>query len=159
MPTEQAGRVQVHVGGIDELTSRKRAEEAIRASEKRYREFFERNLTGTFRSTPDGRLLECNDSFVRMLGYASQEEILSHSAWDLYFQRTDREAALRRLLEQKVVTNEEFQLRRKDGSSMWILANRTLNETEHPPVIEGTIMDISRQKRGRGGHSFVVENQ
>jgi len=156
MPPEQAGPVQVHVRGIDTPTSRKRAEEAIRASEKRYREFFERNLTGTFRSTPDGRLLECNDSFVRMLGYASQEEILSHRAWDLYFQRTDREDALRHLLEQKVVMNEEFKLRRKDGSSMWILANRILNETEHPPVIEGAIMDISRQKEAEADiHSLL----
>ena len=156
MSPKQAGRVQVHVRGIDNSTSRKRAEEATRASEKRYREFSERNLTGTFRSTPDGRLLECNDSFVRMLGYASQEEVLSHSAWDLYFQRTDREAAFRHLLEQKVVTNEEFQLRRKDGSSMWILANRILNETEHPPVIEGAIMDINRQKEAEADiHSLL----
>jgi PAS domain S-box-containing protein len=156
MPPEQAGRAQVYVRGIDNLTNRKRAAETIRASEKRYREFFERNLTGTFRSTPDGRLLECNDSFVRMLGYASQEEVLSHSAWDLYFQRTDRETALDYLLEKKVVTNEEFQLRRKDGSSMWILANRILNDSEHPPVIEGMIMDISRQKEAEAGiHSLL----
>lgn len=146
MRPDQAGRARVHVRGIENLTSRKRTAEAIRASEKRYREFFEHNLTGTFRSTPDGRLLECNDSFVRMLGYASQQEILSHSEGDLYFHPTDRVTALRRLLEQKVVTNEELQLRRKDGSSMWILANRILNETEHPPVIEGAVMDISRQK-------------
>jgi len=146
MPPEQAGLAQVHVRGIDNLTARKRTAEAIRASEKRYREFFERNLSGTFRSMPDGRLLECNDSLVRMLGYASQEELLGHSVWELYFQPADREAALRRLLDQKVVMNEEFQLRRKDGSSVWILANRMLNETEHPPVIEGTVMDISRQK-------------
>ena len=156
MPKERVGRIQVSAGGVDEITSRKRAEEPTCAMEKRCRAFFERNLAGTFRSTPDGRLLECNDSFVRMLGYDSQEEILNHSAWDLYFERADRETALRRLLEQKVITNEEFQLRRKDGSAMWILANRTLNETERSPVIEGTIMDISTQKRAEADiHSLL----
>jgi len=156
MAKEAAAQAEDYANLTQGITPRQLTEDIIRASEKRYREFFERNLAGTFRSTPDGRLLECNESFVRMLGYATQEEILGHSAWDLYFQRADREAALCRLLEQKMVTNEEFQLRRKDGSAMWILANRTLNETEHPPVIEGTIMDISRQKRAEADiHSLL----
>ncbi len=141
---------------FENVTARKQGEEALRASEKCYQEFFEHNLAGTFRSTLDGRLLECNESFARMLGYASQEETLSHSTCNLYVQRADREAASRRLLEQKVILNEEFCLRRKDGSLMWVLANRTLNQAERPPVVEGTIMDISAQKRAEADiHSLL----
>jgi len=132
---------------FEDITARKQAEAALRGSEKRYREFFDRNLAGTFRSLPEGKLLECNDSFARMLGYASRQEILRHSAWDLYCQRADREAAIRRILQEKVTSNEEFCLQRKDGSPVWILANRILNESEHPAVIEGTLMDITGQKR------------
>lgn len=144
---DEAGHVQSYVGIAEDITLRKSVEEALRASEERYREFFDHNLAGTFRTTPDGRILDCNESFARMLGYPSKEEILSHSAWDLYANRTEREVAIHRLLRQKVTANEEFFLQRKDGSSMWILANRTLNESEHPPVIEGTMMDITAQKR------------
>jgi PAS domain S-box-containing protein len=139
-------RGQFAVTFID-ITERKRTEEALATSEKHYREFFERNLAGTFRATLDGKILECNASFTRMLGYASQEEILSHSSWDLYVQPSDREVAINRLLDLKTLTNEEYCLRRKDGSLVWVLANRTLNEAEQPPVVEGTMMDITAQKR------------
>ncbi len=32
--------------------------------------------TGFYISTPDGKLLDCNDSFVKMFGYDSKEEVL-----------------------------------------------------------------------------------
>ncbi len=140
----------LYVKVAEELIQRIQAEGALRTSEKRYREFFDHNLAGTFRTTPDGRILDCNDSFARMLGYSSKEEILSHSASDLYSKRSEREVAISHLLQQKVTTNEEFCLQRKDGSSMWILANRALNESEQPPTIEGTMMDITAQKRAEG---------
>lgn len=147
MRKDQRERAQV-LGGVRTGIAAHRAHETeISPSEERYREFFERNLAGAYHSTLDGRLLECNDSFVRLLGYASQKDIQSHSAWDLYFKRSDRKAVLSRLLEQKAVTNAEFQLRRKDGSRVWVLANLTLRKPEHLPVVEGTLMDISVQKR------------
>ena len=132
---------------VDPDNARPDATGKVPPREKRCPNFFDPNLSGHFRSTLDGRLLECNDSFVRMLGYASQREVLRHNAWDLYLKRDDRDAAISRLLEQKVTRNEEVCLRRKDGSLMWILANRALDETEHPPVIEGTVMDITAPKR------------
>lgn len=155
MPEELSEKVQIHRQLDHDNAKQERSGRESPGSENRCH-FFKRSLAGIFLSTLDGTLIECNDSFAKMLGYSSQGEILSCSAWDLYFQRVDREAAISRLLEHKVTTNEEFCLRRKDGSAMWILANRTLNESERPPVIEGTIMDISRQKQAEADvHSLL----
>jgi diguanylate cyclase (GGDEF)-like protein/PAS domain S-box-containing protein len=131
----------------EEISERKRAERALRASEERYRLLFERNLAGVFRSTLDGRILECNEAFARILGYATAEEVLSRSAWDLYFNRQDRQDGLVRLRERGALTNFELRMRRKDGSSIWVLQNASLLSAEDgQQLVEGTLIDITERK-------------
>ncbi len=62
----------------------RRHDDALRSSERRYRLLFERNLAGLFRTTLDGRILDCNSAFARILGYPSREDVLKVSALDLY---------------------------------------------------------------------------
>ncbi len=128
---------------------RQRAEKALRASEKRYRLLFERNLAGVFRTALEGRMLDCNESFVRILGYGSRTHLLAHDAWDFYFSRADWEANVSYLKEQGTLTSFEVRLRRKDGSPVWVLENANLLEGEDGAtlIIQGTLIDISERKR------------
>ena len=73
---------------------RRRAEEALRAPEERYRQFFRANPAGAYRSRRDGTVLEVNAAFVRMLGYASPEEILGRPAPTLYDDPAERDALM-----------------------------------------------------------------
>ena len=50
-------------------------EDSLRASERRYRQAFEENLAGMYRTTLDGRLLECNVAFARILGRATPDDL------------------------------------------------------------------------------------
>ncbi len=115
----------------EEITERKRLEQALRSSEARYRLLFEQNLAGVYRATLQGRILECNEAFARMLGYASAAEVLERSAWELFASREDRERSLRQLRERGSLTNFELRLRRKDGSTLWVLENETLLQREN----------------------------
>ncbi|HEY2094731.1 MAG TPA: GAF domain-containing protein [Thermoanaerobaculia bacterium] len=54
-----------------------RAFRAKEDSEARYRMLFERNIAGVFRTTRDGRILDCNSAFANALGYTSREDLLS----------------------------------------------------------------------------------
>ena len=72
------------IGTVTDVSGRRQIEEALRLSEKRYRALFERNLAGVYRSTLEGRILDCNESFARIFGYASREEVLRQAAWDFY---------------------------------------------------------------------------
>jgi len=136
------------LGLARDVTRRKLAEDALRASEARYRQLFERNLAGVFRSTVDGRLLDCNEAFARTLGYASRQEVLAQTTFDLYLDPQDHELAIARLTQEKFLTNCEFQLRRQDGTSVWALVNETLLEDEDEGgLVEGTIIDITVRKR------------
>lgn len=131
-----------------DITERTRAEEALLLSEERYRMLFERNMAGVFRTTPDGKILDCNDSYAQMLGYKSREEMLQQSAWNLYFSKSDRDSFLARLMEKRSLSNFELNLRRRDGSIFWGLANVNLQSLKSGiSVIEGTLVDISDRKR------------
>ena len=133
---------------LTDIAERKRAETALRASETRYRQLFERNLAGVYRSTVDGLLLECNEAGARILGYSSAAEALNHRMEDFYQSVEDRESALAGLIQTGKLTNFECAGRRKDGSLVWILGNVSLLEGEEglPPVIEGTLIDITARK-------------
>ena len=55
------------------IVERKRAEEALRASEWKYRQLYENSLDGVVSFDMEGNFLECNSAFQRMLGYTVEE--------------------------------------------------------------------------------------
>ena len=61
---------------IRDITERKAAVEALRASEERYHTIFSSSVDGMALCTPDGRITEANPAFCRMHGY-SREELLA----------------------------------------------------------------------------------
>jgi PAS domain S-box-containing protein len=121
----------------------------LESSEARYRLLFERSLAGVYRATLEGRILDCNDAFSRIFGYASRAEHLADAANDHYLGAADREAYSDRLREQKALTNFERCLRRKDGNPVWVLESATFLDGKNgaPGVIEGTLIDITERKQ------------
>ena len=66
-----------HLCGIAmNVTSRKRAEEAVRQADERFRSIFENAVEGIFQTTPEGRYLTVNPALARLYGYASQQDLL-----------------------------------------------------------------------------------
>jgi two-component system cell cycle sensor histidine kinase/response regulator CckA len=121
----------------------------LRASEERYRLLFERNLAGVYRRTLDGVLLDCNDAFARMLGYASREEALALGTSDYYFDSGNRAEFVAALQAAGSVTNREFRARRKDGTPVVLLKNAALvaDPSGALTLVEGTVYDITEHKR------------
>jgi diguanylate cyclase (GGDEF)-like protein/PAS domain S-box-containing protein len=130
------------------VTERKRVEQAIRESEKRYRLLFERNLAGVFRTTLPGRVLECNQAAASMFGYDSPEQVLAVPAANLYYADADREAFLTKLKSEKSVMNQEMRFRRKNGDAAWVMLNVSLVDDDSglASIIEGTFVDITERR-------------
>lgn len=130
--------------------ARRRAEEALRGSEARYRSLFEAVMEGVYRSTPDGRLVSVNPAFVRMLGFSTAEEVYAlPSASMLYWRAADRAEFARQVELAGEIHNAEFTLRRRDGAQIVVLESaRAVRDAEGQVVAyEGTIADITERKR------------
>ena len=132
----------------------------LRVSEERYRHFFERSLSGIYRSTIEGKLVDCNDAFANITGFASREECLSHQAADLYFDRTGRDHFINQLVQRETLTDFESEIKRPDGQSVWILETARLVD-DGPAggrrIIEGTILDITARKAAEKALALATE--
>ena len=90
-----------------DISERKRAMEMRAISEERYRTLFERNLAGVFRASPAGELIECNDSFARIFGFASKQEAAGVSIRTLYAGPEHGERVAEDMEHEPVVLNRE----------------------------------------------------
>jgi diguanylate cyclase (GGDEF)-like protein/PAS domain S-box-containing protein len=128
--------------------ARKRAEAALRESEERYRTLFERNQAGVFRTSIAGVILDCNEAFARILGFASRADCLGRSMLHHYKDLWDRTELLQKMRAAGGLADEEVALKRIDGSPAWVLANAILRPEANGAFeeLEGTVIDITQRK-------------
>src|SRR5258706_13598654 len=124
---------------------RHRAEAALRGSEQRHRLLFESNVAGVYRTTIDGRILECNDAMAGILGFSSREELMQHSARDLYQDPSHRDEFITNIRRDGMLTSNEISLRRNDGRPCWLIESVHLLDSD-PEILEGTVIDITDRK-------------
>jgi PAS domain S-box-containing protein len=136
-------------GIASDVTGQREIDEARKTSEARYRHHFERSLAGVYRATRDGRLIDCNASFARMLGFASREDARGRNLRDFFPSPSERDAFFERVSGQGALSNAEACLRRRDGGAVWVLESASLIEEGSPPetVIEGTLIDVTERRR------------
>lgn len=125
--------------------------QALRKKEERYRSFYKNAVEGFFQSTPDGRFLNVNPAFARMLGYDSPEELISAISdieRQYYVTPADRARFINLLKETGAVENFEFKARRRDGSEIWV-SNSTQSVYDRDGDIiyyEGVVENITKSK-------------
>ena len=135
---------------VFDVTERKRAEDALRESEERFRSLYENSTMGLYRTTPDGRILLANPSLVEMLGFSSFSELgqrnLDQGGFEPGYDRANFKC---RLENEGEVRGLESSWTRKDGTAIFVRESvkAIRNEKGEIAYYEGTVEDISEQKR------------
>jgi two-component system, cell cycle sensor histidine kinase and response regulator CckA len=147
-----AGVIYRIQGALQDISERKRAEMALHDAETKYRSVFENAIEGIYQSTPDGHYLAVNDALVRIYGYENPGEMIndvSDIQNQIYVNPAFREQFKQEIESAGFVRNLEYQVRRRDGSIIWISesarAVRSPDGTVHH--YEGFIGEIDQRKR------------
>ncbi len=120
-----------------------------RQSEARFTELFETLQEGVYVAEPDGRILDANPALVRLLGYASKDQLLGVAIADLYcdaaLSRRDRDELER----EGVNRGHEIALRRRDGAVVTGLHSASAIRNESGQIVRchGTVADLTQHKK------------
>lgn len=119
-----------------------------REREALYTDLFETLQEAVYFTTPEGRILDCNNALPRMLGYASKEELQAVDVNELYADRTTRRAEMNELQNKLAIRNLEIVLRAKDGRLVTCLdSSRIIFDSQGKPLrYQGTLTDITERR-------------
>ena len=149
---DREGHFQGSFAMFTDITERKHAEEALRESERKFRDIFENAVEGMFQVTPDGRLVTVNPAMARIFGYDSPKEMVSivtNIGHQVYTNLEDRHAFRKILEEHGIVRGFEARFYRKDKSVLWGSLNvRAVRDSATGQLLyhEGIMEDITAKK-------------
>jgi len=136
---------------MEDITERKKSEEALRNSEEKYRNIFENSVEGIYQSTIEGRIITANAAFARMAGYDSPDELIESIkdiGTQLYVHSEDRKRFMEIREAKGFIEGFEVEFYKKDGSKFWVVINARIVKDEQGKILyhEGLIEDITNRK-------------
>lgn len=113
-----------------------------------YRDFFANAIEGIFRTTPDGRYVAVNQALAQIYGYDTPGALLNRLtdiATQLYIDPNRRAAFKQIMAENDQVTDFVSEIRRRDGSRVWIRENARVVRDWSGRIVcyEGTVVDVT----------------
>ncbi|HEU4684050.1 MAG TPA: PAS domain S-box protein [Nitrospira sp.] len=142
------GRLLHFLTYIRDISERKRVEQALHESDKKWRSVIETVPIGIAISTMEGAVLDANTAGWRMLGYQSKEEFLRQAAVSHYWDPADRERRIDGLRRGNHVFETLF--KKQDGTAFWGRCTAaTLSGPRGEVLLINAFEDVTDQRRYR----------
>ncbi len=141
--TEQGSPQKGTMHVVRDITDRRSAEE-------KYRLLFEQVQEGVYVANSAGRLLDCNDAFLHMLGYSNREELLVLNLdSEICVDPKERDAFRSEIDTHNYVRNFEVSLRRKDGTVLLAVESSFAKRDATGKIerYQGFVLDMTEKRR------------
>jgi PAS domain S-box-containing protein len=147
---DRDGRPVCAIAMVQDISERKQAGEALRESERKYRQLHESMRDGFARGDKDGRLVEVNDAFCKIVGY-TPEELSKLTYQDLTPERwhdAENDIVEKEVLARGYSEVYEKEYRRKDGAIIPVELRTylMLDESGNPCGMWAVVRDITERK-------------
>ena len=145
------GNIEALFGISRDVTDRKKYEDLLKKSEEKYRELYENAPTAFFSVGTDKKVKRCNNAALNLLGY-TKEEFSRMRVLELY---ADNENGLKkaqdvfkRYLQGESIQDEELQMKKKNGQSIWVSLTVKPVFDQEGNIIESRsmVLDINERK-------------
>lgn len=145
---DEEGQSKYLLGISNDITERKQIEDALRASEEKYRGIFDESVAAIYVFDKEKRFIDANLAGLDLLGY-SREELLGMSLPNVDENPNAVLDANRQPLIGGRLVNYEHGLATKDGRHITVLNNsRPLTEADGTIVgMQSTLIDITKRKQ------------
>jgi len=142
----EKGRVRRLDHVIRDITEEKRALDALKQSEERYRSFFETTNDMAYSVTPEGTFMDINDAGLKLLGFESKEEALRTNIKETYVDPSERLELLAEMREKGYVADKRVRLKNKAGEAfeIAITARAKISDTGELLYYEGLAHNITK---------------
>ena len=149
---DRHGRPATILVTSNDITERKRAEQALRESEEQWREVFEHNPVMYFMVSPTGTVLSVNGFGAAQLGYTAAE-LIGQSVLNVFFEE-DRELVKAQLATcvEELGRSHSWEIRkiRKDGTVLWVRENaKAVRRSGNDAIVLIACEDITERRRSR----------
>jgi PAS domain S-box-containing protein len=151
-----------------EIAERKKAIELLEERENKYRNIFENAQEGIFQTNVDGTYRSVNPALAKIYGFESPEELKNNRtniSEEAYSDPNERSNFLRMMDEYGFVKGYEYEVKHKDGHTMWFYedARAIKDENGQTQYFEGFVVDITDRKQAeidlQNSESTLKESQ
>lgn len=131
----------------------------IQETESRYKEFFNQDLTGDYYCTAEGKLIDCNPAFSKILGFGSPEDLIGRNVVDFYKNPAEHQQFLDLIQKEKNLKEFEITLQNVEGNEIICLENVVGRFDENNNLTDyfGYIYDITQKKNNE--NELLNKNQ
>ncbi len=137
------------VGSFIDIELAERTAQALLEAERKYKIIWENAMNGIYQMTDDGKIISCNPSFAKLLGYDVEEDVVTlirNAHMELFVKPQERLQALRAIENDAVIL--EHQVYRKNGEKIWVqeTVRRVDDDRGGVKYYEGSMEDITSRK-------------
>jgi len=132
---------------VNDVTEVFQKEQELRESEKRFRRIFEQIVDVYFETSLTGEIKEVSPSIKNFSkGIYSREDMLGQSLLNFYYDFSERDKFIQKLMQDGSVDDYEVRLKNKDNSIIYCSVSAKLIDENGDKKIVGGMRDISFRK-------------